>query len=141
MPAATAHYMLAMYVQFFCLSCTFTHSGPIKDQQQRVDKTVLKLMQELKEDGRVEVNIKPVYIFLFKDGGSLASARCTPLLIQSTGTVISIHLENDLKFTEPIRRRLMQRDTGLRATADASFLVHGLLDLSPLTRLSLRFSD
>lgn len=30
----------------------------------------------------------------------------------------------------------MQRDTGLRTSADASFLVHGLLDLSPLTRLS-----
>jgi hypothetical protein len=26
-------------------------------------------MQELKEGGRVEVNIKPVYIFLFKNGG------------------------------------------------------------------------
>jgi Mg2+ and Co2+ transporter CorA len=82
------------------------------DQGQAVNKTVLKLMQELKDGGRVEVNIKPVSIFLFKDG-----------------TVISIHPDNDLKFTEPIRRRLMQRDTGLRTTADASFLVHGLLDL------------
>ena len=56
----------------------------------------------------------------------------------SIGTVISIHPDNDLKFTEPIRRRLAQRDTGLRATADASFLVHGLLDLSLSTRLSPR---
>ena len=46
-----------------------------------------------------------------------------------TGTVISIHPDNDLKFTEPIRRRLTQRDTGLRSTADGSLLVHGLLDL------------
>lgn len=82
------------------------------DQGQMVNKTVLKLVQELREGGRVEVNIKPVYIFLSKDG-----------------TVISIHPDNNLRFTEPIRRRLMQRDTGLRTTADASFLVHGILDL------------
>jgi hypothetical protein len=43
--------------------------------------------------------------------------------------VISIHPDNNLKFTEPIRRRVNQTSTGLRSTADASLLVHALLDL------------
>jgi hypothetical protein len=47
----------------------------IQDQGETVNKTVLKLMQELKEGGRVEVNIKPVYIFLFKDGCSFPLMR------------------------------------------------------------------
>jgi len=81
-------------------------------QGQSTNKTVLKLMRELREGGREDINIKPVCIYLFKDG-----------------TVISIHPDSDLKFTEPIRRRLTQRDTGPRSTADASLLVHGLLDL------------
>jgi len=37
-------------------------------QGYKIDKTVLKLMQELKEGGRVNVAVKPVCIFLFKDG-------------------------------------------------------------------------
>ena len=91
-------------------------------------------MRELKEGGRVEVDIKPICIFLFKDGGSF-SLLCLGQFTypnRPTGTVISVHPDNDLKFTEPIRRRLTQRDTGLRSTADASLLVHGLLDLGSL---------
>jgi len=42
---------------------------PPQKQGYKVDKTVLKLMQELKEGGRVNVIVKPVCIFLFKDGG------------------------------------------------------------------------
>ena len=34
-----------------------------------INKTVRKLMRELKEGGRVNVVIKPICIFLFKDGG------------------------------------------------------------------------
>ena len=35
-------------------------------------------MQELKEGGSVEVNIKPVYIFLFKDGEPSPLTRFIP---------------------------------------------------------------
>jgi len=42
---------------------------PFQGQGYEIDKTVLKLMQELKDGGRVNVAIKPVCIFLFKDGG------------------------------------------------------------------------
>jgi hypothetical protein len=54
----------------------FTYS--IKDQGQTINKTILKLMQELKEGGRVEVNIKPVYIFLFKDSESFPQIQFLP---------------------------------------------------------------
>jgi len=90
-------------------------------------------MQELREGGRIDVKIKPVCIFLFKDGGRFSLSPLDRVdRSRSTGTVISFHPDNDHKFTEPIRRRLAQRDTVLRTTADASFLVHSLLDLSPL---------
>jgi hypothetical protein len=62
-----ARSMLHMFVCRF--SHVFTHYISLKDQGQTLDKTVLKLMQELKDGGRVEVNIKPVFIFLFKNGG------------------------------------------------------------------------
>ena len=45
------------------------------------------------------------------------------------GVVISVHPTPDLLFTTPITGRLRQRDTNLRASADPSMLVHGLLDL------------
>ena len=90
-------------------------------------------MQELREGGRVDVSIKPLCIFLFKDGGSFLSPLDLLTDPKPTGTVISIHPDSDLKFTEPIRRRLTQRDTGLRSTADASLLVHSLLDLGSST--------
>ena len=104
----------------------------LQNQEYEIDKTVRKLMQELKEGGRVNVAIKPVCIFLFNDGG--CNRDHVPITDIShhtspTGTIISIHPDNDLKFTEPIRRRLNQKDTKLRSTADASLLVHGLLDL------------
>lgn len=128
--------MLPMYANLpYPSSRVFT--SPLKDQGQSVDKTVLKLIQELKEGGRVEVDTKPVYIFLFKDGQFyLLAFRLLLTDPNQTGTVISIHPDSDLKFAEPIRRRLMQRDTGLRTSADASFLVHGLLDLGSYTQLS-----
>ena len=43
--------------------------------------------------------------------------------------MISLHPASDLSFTSPVSRRLHQRDTGLRASADSSFLVQALLDL------------
>lgn len=46
---------------------------PLQDRGQSTNKTVLKLMQDLREGGRVEVNIKPVCIFLFRDGGRFCS--------------------------------------------------------------------
>lgn len=46
------------------------------------------------------------------------------------GTVISIHPTPNVNFTTPISKRLRQRDTGLRTSADPSLLVHALLDLS-----------
>ncbi|KAF8899336.1 magnesium transporter [Infundibulicybe gibba] len=69
-------------------------------------------LEALKKGERVPVNVSPMYIFLFRDG-----------------TVISIHPKPDLNLTAPITRRLHQRDTGLRTSADASLLVHALLDL------------
>lgn len=79
------------------------------------DANTLKLMQELKEGDRVDVALNPVCIFLLRDG-----------------TVISIHPQNNLEFTTPVRERLSQRHTTLRSTADPALLVHALLDLGEL---------
>jgi len=45
------------------------------------------------------------------------------------GTVISFHTAASLDFTAPISKRLHQRDTVLRTSADPSLLVHAILDL------------
>lgn len=52
------------------------------------------------------------------------------LTIILLGTVISMHSTPDLDLTAPITRRLRQRDTVLRTSADPSLLVQALLDLS-----------
>ena len=49
--------------------------------------------------------------------------------VSFAGTVVTIHQDTKLDFTNPITERLRQRDTGLRTTADASLLVESLLDL------------
>ncbi|KAF6754206.1 magnesium transporter [Ephemerocybe angulata] len=62
---------------------------------------------------RVNVKVKPMYIFLYRDG-----------------TVITIHRSTDLELTAPISQRLRQRDTVLRTSIDHSLLVHALLDIT-----------
>ncbi len=96
----------------------------------------MKVIKELKKGDRVNVKISPMAIFLFRDGTCLLEPRLwvdasvqAPLHI---GTVITIHQDTKLDFTAPITQRLRQRDTGLRATADASLLVESLLDLGLL---------
>ncbi|KAJ6586423.1 magnesium transporter [Mycena vulgaris] len=69
-------------------------------------------LRALKSGERVNVNVSPMFIFLFRDG-----------------TVISIHSTPSLDMTEPITNRLRQFDTGLRTSADASLLVQSLLSL------------
>ncbi|KAF9444027.1 magnesium transporter [Macrolepiota fuliginosa MF-IS2] len=69
-------------------------------------------LDELKRGERVDVDVSPMFIFLFRDG-----------------TIISIHSKSTLDFTAPITHRLRQPDTVLRTTPDPSILVHALLDL------------
>ncbi|KAG6817572.1 hypothetical protein H0H87_006949 [Tephrocybe sp. NHM501043] len=69
-------------------------------------------LDALKQGERVKVNVSPMFIFLLRDG-----------------TVISIHTTPNIDLTTPISKRLHQRDTGLRTSADPSLLVHALLDL------------
>ncbi|KAK7464367.1 hypothetical protein VKT23_006534 [Stygiomarasmius scandens] len=69
-------------------------------------------LEALKKDDRVQVQIAPMFIFLFRDG-----------------TVISMQNSSDLSITQPISQRIQQRDTGLRTSADPSMLVQSLLDL------------
>ncbi|EJC98797.1 uncharacterized protein FOMMEDRAFT_149129 [Fomitiporia mediterranea MF3/22] len=79
-------------------------------RRRRVAETMT--IEQLKRGERVNVDVIPFFIFLFRDG-----------------TVISINQSPDIDFTGPITARLRQRDTGLRATADPSLLVQSLLDL------------
>ncbi|KIL00070.1 hypothetical protein PAXRUDRAFT_30110 [Paxillus rubicundulus Ve08.2h10] len=69
-------------------------------------------LEELKKDGRVNVKVHSISIFLLRNG-----------------TVISILPQNCVDFSAPIMARLRQPDTGLRTSADASLLVQSLLDL------------
>ncbi|OJA15774.1 hypothetical protein AZE42_10296 [Rhizopogon vesiculosus] len=79
--------------------------------RRRREKAQLSL-EELKKDGRLNVLVQPMSIFLLRDG-----------------TVISILPSNCADFIGPILARLRQPDTGLRASADPSLLVQSLLDL------------
>ncbi|KAK7032805.1 magnesium-like protein [Favolaschia claudopus] len=69
-------------------------------------------LQALKSGERVNVKVSPMFIFLLRNG-----------------TVISMHSTPNLELTQPITRRLRQRDTGLRTSADPALLVQSLLDL------------
>ena len=78
----------------------------------------------------MNVKIMPVYIFLLRDGESkVPSSNCMMFISGISGTVLTLHEDSQLTLTAPITERLRQRDTGLRATADASLLVESLLDL------------
>ncbi|KAJ6514237.1 hypothetical protein C8R47DRAFT_568707 [Mycena vitilis] len=79
------------------------------DEKRRVQEEALRA---LKSGERVNINVVPMCIFLFRDG-----------------TVITIHSTPSLEMTEPITRRLRQFDTMLRTSADASLLVQSLLGL------------
>ncbi|KAL5494805.1 hypothetical protein ACEPAI_267 [Sanghuangporus weigelae] len=83
---------------------------PLKSRRKRAAEAVS--IEQLKRGERVNVDVIPFFIFLFRDG-----------------TVISINQRPQVDFTVPITARLRQRDTGLRATADPSLLVQSLLDL------------
>ncbi|KAJ7183207.1 magnesium transporter [Mycena filopes] len=80
-----------------------------QNKNRRIEDAAI---QALKSGERVNVKVSPMFIFLFRDG-----------------TVISMHSTPNLELTQPITRRLRQRDTGLRTSADASLLVQSLLDL------------
>ncbi|KAF8079139.1 magnesium transporter [Lyophyllum atratum] len=81
-----------------------------KKQQNKVIHEVT--LDALKQGERVNVKVSPMFVFLLRDG-----------------TVISLHAAPTLDFTAPISKRLHQRDTGLRTSADPSLLVHAILDL------------
>lgn len=76
-------------------------------REEEVATTAMK-----READSVNVKVYPMFIFLFRDG-----------------TVISMHPKTNCDLTQPISRRLQQRDTVLRNSADPSLLVQSLLDL------------
>ncbi|KAJ6577447.1 magnesium transporter [Mycena capillaripes] len=88
---------------------TIRHQAADANQQRRIEDAAI---QALKSGERVNVKVSPMYIFLLRDG-----------------TVISMHSTPNLELTQPITRRLRQRDTGLRTSADPALLVQSLLDL------------
>ncbi|KAJ3865714.1 magnesium transporter [Lentinula novae-zelandiae] len=88
----------------------FSLTQNTETRQQRREEEVS--IAALKKGARVTVDVSPMHIFLFRDG-----------------TVISMHPNSDLSLTQPITRRLQQRDTMLRTSADPSLLVQSLLDL------------
>ncbi|RXW17596.1 hypothetical protein EST38_g8258 [Candolleomyces aberdarensis] len=89
-----------------------------KDGKLRAARTERKAAEAMLEDIKkgiqhVGVKVKPMFIFMYRDG-----------------TVITIQRQNVLDFTAPISQRLRQRDTVLRKSIDPSLLVHALLDLT-----------
>ncbi|KAF6748393.1 magnesium transporter [Ephemerocybe angulata] len=89
-----------------------------QDQELRAGRKERKVNEAIVNDlkkgyHRVNVKVKPMYIFLYRDG-----------------TVITLHRSNDLELTAPISQRLRQRDTVLRTSIDHSLLVHALLDIT-----------
>ncbi|KAJ7746354.1 magnesium transporter [Mycena metata] len=88
---------------------TLRENAADANKNRRIEEAAIKA---LKSGERVNVKVSPMFIFLFRNG-----------------TVISMHSTPNLELTQPITRRLRQRDTGLRTSADASLLVQSLLDL------------
>ncbi|CAE6443351.1 unnamed protein product [Rhizoctonia solani] len=73
----------------------------------------LKAIDTLKQGtGRVEIDVRSVFMFLLRDG-----------------TLITIHREPAWEFGVPIYERLRLRDTLLRSSGDASLLLQSLIDL------------
>ncbi|KAF8964374.1 hypothetical protein BDZ97DRAFT_1816203 [Flammula alnicola] len=70
------------------------------------------IIQDKSDEHKLNVDVSPMFFFLFRDG-----------------TIISIRPTSNLSFTAPIAYRLKSRDTVLRKSADASLLLHAMLDL------------
>ncbi|KAJ3856287.1 hypothetical protein EV368DRAFT_32770 [Lentinula lateritia] len=87
-------------------------AGSFYNTTPSLDTAASVQVEALMQKGRVEVNVFPIFILLFRNG-----------------TVITLHRTTNAKLTEPIRERLSRPDTLLRSTCDASFLVQSLLDL------------
>ncbi|KAH9486074.1 Cobalt/magnesium transport protein CorA [Psilocybe cubensis] len=78
-------------------------------EEQKQDEAAI---EALKKGSRINVDVTPMFFFLFRDG-----------------TIISIRPIPNLSLTQPISFRLKSRDTVLRKSADPSLLLHALLDL------------
>ncbi|KAG0694044.1 hypothetical protein DFH29DRAFT_1006684 [Suillus ampliporus] len=91
---------------------TNTHRITLAAQSRKRREKAQMSLADLKKEGRVNVSVQPISIFLLRDG-----------------TVISIMPSDFVDFGRPIMARLRQPDTGLRASADPSLLVQSLLDL------------
>ncbi|KAJ3726674.1 hypothetical protein C8R42DRAFT_388719 [Lentinula raphanica] len=87
--------------------------GSLSGTTQGRDGSVAAQVEALKQRNRVEVNVFPIFILLFRDG-----------------TVITVHRTPNTKLMEPIRERLGRISTLLRSTSDASLLVQSILDLA-----------
>ncbi|KAG8846750.1 hypothetical protein FRB96_001775 [Tulasnella sp. 330] len=74
--------------------------------------TAQATVNALKQGDRVAVDLKNLFVFLFRDG-----------------TLITIHNDPDNGLFNPILKRLKQRDTLLRNTSEASMLLQNVLDL------------
>ncbi|TFK60121.1 hypothetical protein BDN72DRAFT_905249 [Pluteus cervinus] len=69
-------------------------------------------IRALTKGDRVPILTEPMFVFVLRDG-----------------TVISIYPRPTLELTEPIKKRLEQKDSVLRLNEDSSILVESLLDL------------
>lgn len=97
-------------------SRTDIEEGALEDtimvQTPQLNAQAMATLEQLKAGGRVNVLLKNLFVFLFRDG-----------------TVISIHETPSSQFSEPILTRLRASDSVLRSTADPSLLVESVLDL------------
>ncbi|KAG8930421.1 hypothetical protein FRC02_004253 [Tulasnella sp. 418] len=84
-------------------------SWSTEEKKEAVNQATI---DELKKEERVNVELRNLFLFLFRDG-----------------TFITIHQNPGKEFFGSITARLKQRDTLLRSTSDASLLLQAVLDL------------
>ncbi|CAE6402509.1 unnamed protein product [Rhizoctonia solani] len=85
----------------------------VETEADRKKEMNIRAIDALKQGtGRVEIDVRSVFMFLLRDG-----------------TLLTIQREPTWEFGAPIHERLRLRDTLLRSSGDASLLLQSLIDL------------
>ncbi|CAE7178392.1 unnamed protein product [Rhizoctonia solani] len=94
------------------LARVWTRGVEVTEAERKKDMNIRAIDALKQGTGRVEIDVRSVFMFLLRDG-----------------TLITIQRDPTWEFGVPIYERLRLRDTLLRSSGDASLLLQSLIDL------------